>query len=62
MRILENGDIILKQGEPVPCLCECGQVYEVPEHSEWSRCPQCARENVHYAVKHRLSLKIEVGS
>lgn len=61
MRVLPNGDVILKQGEPVPCLCECGEVYPVAEHSEWSRCPCCGRENVHHACKRSLRIKLEIG-
>jgi hypothetical protein len=47
MRLLPNGNVVLEKGEPVPVFCRCAAIYQPRLHSEWSRCPDCGRENVH---------------
>ena len=51
MRIIENerGKFIqLESGEPIPVYCSCRHIYQPELNSEWSQCPKCFKDNIHY--------------
>lgn len=56
MKILDDGSFYLECGEPVPCFCSCGTLYQPDLHSECSDCPHCSRTNVH-ALMPQISMK-----